>query len=155
MADAGVFFEFLPMGSFDEARVGALGTKAVPISGVETGVDYALVITTPAGLARYVIGDVVRFNLDGAARLTYVGRTKLQLSAFGEHVIEKEITDALMRCAGATAGRSSTSTSPRCLRNRPRKDRGPPRMVGRAQAGNPHDPDRALMAVRARRSCGA
>ncbi|MGA2691200.1 MAG: GH3 auxin-responsive promoter family protein [Opitutaceae bacterium] len=96
MADAGVFFEFLPMGSYNEARVGALGTKAVPISGVETGLDYALVITTPAGFARYVIGDVVRFNSTKPARLTYVGRTKLQLSAFGEHVIEKEITDALM-----------------------------------------------------------
>ncbi|HOY55746.1 MAG TPA: GH3 auxin-responsive promoter family protein, partial [Opitutaceae bacterium] len=41
------------------------------------------------------IGDVVRFISTEPPRLIYVGRTKLQLSAFGEHVIEKELTDAL------------------------------------------------------------
>jgi hypothetical protein len=45
---------------------------------------------------RYVIGDVVRFISTEPPRLIYVGRTKLQLSAFGEHVIEKEVTDALL-----------------------------------------------------------
>lgn len=96
MADAGVFFEFLPMSEFDEAQLSTLASKAVPISGVRAGVDYALVITTPAGLARYIIGDVVRFISTEPPRIAYVGRTKLQLSAFGEHVIEKEITDALI-----------------------------------------------------------
>ena len=62
MANAGIFYEFLPMSEFDEGRLQFLGPKAVPLSGVETGVDYALVLTTPGGLARYVIGDVVRFN---------------------------------------------------------------------------------------------
>jgi hypothetical protein len=96
MADAGIFYEFLPMWEFDEARLPLLGDKAVPIGDVKEGVDYALVMTTPAGFARYVIGDVVRFVSTRPARLNYVGRTKLQLSAFGEHVIEKEITDALL-----------------------------------------------------------
>ena len=96
MANAGIFFEFIPMADFDESRLQMLGAKALPISGVVPGVDYALVLTTPAGLARYVIGDVVRFVSTEPARLTYVGRTKLQLSAFGEHVIEKEITEALL-----------------------------------------------------------
>ena len=96
MVDAGVFYEFLPMSDFDEKRLEHLGAKAVPLSGVATGVDYALVLTAPSGLARYVIGDVVRFNSTEPARLTYVGRTRLQLSAFGVHVIEKEITDALL-----------------------------------------------------------
>jgi len=53
------------------------------------------VMTTPAGFARYVIGDVIRFMSTKPARLAYVGRTRLQLSAFGEHVIEKQVTDAL------------------------------------------------------------
>ena len=53
-------------------------------------------MTTPAGLARYVLGDVVRFVSVAPPRLHYVGRTKLQLNAFGERVIEKEITDALI-----------------------------------------------------------
>ena len=96
MSDVGVFFEFLPMEAFDEKRLDHLGDKAVPVEGVSPGVDYALILSTPGGLARYVIGDVVRFTTAKPARLTYVGRTKLQLSAFGEHVIEKEITDALI-----------------------------------------------------------
>jgi hypothetical protein len=95
MTDVGLFYEFLPMSDFNESRIGELGTKAVPLEGVRAGVDYALLLTTPAGLCRYVIGDVVRFVSTNVPRLVYVGRTKLQLSAFGEHVIEKELTDAL------------------------------------------------------------
>jgi hypothetical protein len=95
MTDAGLYFEFLPMSVFDEGNLDNLGPRAVPIEGVETGVDYALVLTTPAGLCRYIIGDVVRFMSTRPPRLIYVGRTRLQLSAFGEHVIEKELTDTL------------------------------------------------------------
>ena len=93
--DAGVFHEFLPLERFDEARLSELGKHMVPLAEVQCGVDYALVLTTPAGLCRYVIGDVVRFLSTTPPRLIYVGRTRLQLSAFGEHVIEKEVTDAL------------------------------------------------------------
>jgi hypothetical protein len=96
MTDAGIFYEFLPMDSFDELRLKELGGKAVSLEGVRPGVDYALLLTTPGGLCRYVIGDVVRFVTTEPPRLQYVGRTKLQLSAFGEHVIEKELTDALI-----------------------------------------------------------
>jgi hypothetical protein len=96
MTGAGLFFEFLPMADFDEPNLANLGAKAVPLEGVKTGVDYALLLTTPAGLARYVLGDVVRFLSTDVPRLIYVGRTSLQLSAFGEHVIEKELTDALL-----------------------------------------------------------
>ena len=93
MADAGIHYEFLPLTDFDETRLAQLGPRAVPLEEVRPGVDYALVMTTPAGLARYVIGDVVRFVSTEPARLVYAGRTRLQLSAFGEHVIE--LTDAL------------------------------------------------------------
>lgn len=96
MADAGVFFEFLPMSDFDDGRLLAVGSRAVPIEGVRAGVNYALVLTTPSGLARYLVGDVVRFVSTEPPRLIYVGRTKLQLNAFGEHVHEKELTDALV-----------------------------------------------------------
>ncbi|PTY03800.1 hypothetical protein DB347_21470 [Opitutaceae bacterium EW11] len=96
LADAGVFYEFIPLADFDESRLEYLGTKAVPVEGVQAGVDYVLLLTTPAGLCRYVIGDVVRFVSTNPPRLIYVGRTRLQLSAFGEHVIEKELTDALL-----------------------------------------------------------
>ena len=100
MANAGIFYEFIPMAEFDDSRLEHLGPKAVPLAGVRVGIDYALVMTTPAGLARYVIGDIVRFISTEPPRLIYVGRTKLQLSAFGEHVIEKEVTDALLAVCG-------------------------------------------------------
>jgi len=96
IADAGVFYEFLPLADYDEGRLAELGPKAVPLAGVQPGVDYVLLLTTPAGLTRYVIGDVVRFTGTAPHRLIYVGRTRLQLSAFGEHVIEKEVTDSLL-----------------------------------------------------------
>lgn len=94
-ADAGIFYEFLPMTQFDETRLQEGGADVVPLAGVQPNVDYALLMTTPAGLCRYVIGDVVRFISTQPARLIYVGRTRLQLSGFGEHVTEKEVTDAL------------------------------------------------------------
>lgn len=95
MSEAGIFYEFLPFSQFDESRRDQLADAVVPLAEVETGIDYALLLTTPAGLTRYVIGDVVRFVSTTPPRLLYVGRTRLQLSAFGEHVIEKELTDAL------------------------------------------------------------
>jgi len=95
MSRAGLFFEFLPMEAYDESLPAMLRGKAVPLEGVQTGVNYVLILTTPAGLCRYVIGDVVRFVSTEPPRLVYVGRTQLRLSAFGEHVIEKELTDAL------------------------------------------------------------
>lgn len=95
LTDAGIYYEFLPMDRFDDARLGELGPQVVPLAGVRPGVDYALLLTTPGGLCRYVIGDVVRFVSTRPPRLLYVGRTRLQLSAFGEHVIEKDLTDAI------------------------------------------------------------
>jgi hypothetical protein len=86
MADAGVFFEFVPMADFDESRLEQLGGKAVPLADVKPGIDYALLVTTPAGLARHLVGDVVRFISTEPPRLIYVGRTKLRLNGFGEHV---------------------------------------------------------------------
>src|SRR4051812_25719199 len=86
----GLFFEFVPMADFDETRLEQLAAKAVPLAGVKTGVDYAILLTTPGGLARYALGDVVRFTSTEPPRLVYVGRTKLQLNAFGERVAEKD-----------------------------------------------------------------
>jgi hypothetical protein len=96
MAEQGVFFEFLPMAEFEEKRLDQLGTRALPLAAVKTGVDYALVLTSPGGLARYVVGDIVRFISTEPPRLVYVGRTRLRLDAFGERVNEKEVTDALV-----------------------------------------------------------
>lgn len=96
MTDVGLYYEFLPRKEYDESRLASLGEKVVPLEGVQAGVDYVLLLTTPAGLCRYVVGDVVRFTSVEPPRLIYVGRTQLQLSTFGEHVVEKELTDTLI-----------------------------------------------------------
>jgi hypothetical protein len=96
MQDRGIFFEFVPMTEFEEPRIGQLGAKAVPLADVKPEVDYALLITTPGGFSRYLLGDVVRFISTVPPRLIVVGRTRLQLNAFGERVSEKDITDALV-----------------------------------------------------------
>jgi hypothetical protein len=94
--DLGFFFEFLPLAEYDEKRIEQLGERAVPLADVRTGVDYLLLITSPAGLCRYVVGDVIRFTSTEPPRYQCVGRAPLLLNAFGERVIEKEVTDALM-----------------------------------------------------------
>ena len=99
LTGAGVFFEFVPLADFNEERIQSAGTGARRCWETEPGVDYVVLLTTPGGLCRYVIGDVVRFTSSEPPRLVYAGRTRLQLSAFGEHVIEKEVTDALTRAA--------------------------------------------------------
>ncbi|HVS53939.1 MAG TPA: GH3 auxin-responsive promoter family protein [Opitutaceae bacterium] len=96
MADTNLFFEFLPMTDFDPTRLEQLGPRAVPLAGVKAGVDYALLLTSPGGLARYLVGDIVRFTSAEPPRLKYVGRTRLRLDAFGERVNEKDLTDALV-----------------------------------------------------------
>ncbi len=92
----GVYFEFVPLTDFDTCRTEALGPKAVTLENVATGVDYVVLITTPAGLARYVLGDIVRFTSVEPPRLIVVGRTDLRLTTYGERVLEKDVTDALL-----------------------------------------------------------
>lgn len=96
MTDVGIFYEFVPWSDFDETTVATLGPKAVPLEHVRAGIDYVVLLTTPGGLCRYVVEDVVRFVSIEPPRLVYVGRTKLLLNTFGEHVSEKELTDSLV-----------------------------------------------------------
>lgn len=96
MTDTGLFFEFLPLNYYHETHLPRLNQHTVPLEHVTPGVDYVLVLSTPAGLTRYVIGDVVRFVSTDIHRLVYVGRLGLRLNAFGENVSEKDLTDALV-----------------------------------------------------------
>ncbi|HEY4300319.1 MAG TPA: GH3 auxin-responsive promoter family protein [Candidatus Didemnitutus sp.] len=95
-AEGGIFFEFLPMREYRDDLPPYLGRRCVPLAEVKAGVDYALVVTTPAGLVRYLVGDVVRFLSVDPPRLQFVGRTRLHLSTFGEQVSERELTEALL-----------------------------------------------------------
>jgi hypothetical protein len=95
ITNAGIFYEFVPVTEFDPAHPELCGTHAVPLAGVKPGVDYAVLITTPAGLARYVLGDTVRFMSAEPPRLLWVGRTELCLRSFGELVTERDVTDTI------------------------------------------------------------
>ncbi len=90
MLDYGIFYEFIPMDSF-----GTPNQRVVPLWEVQTGVNYAIVITTNAGLWRYQVGDTVRFTSTDPYRLRITGRTKHHINVFGEELIIENTEDAL------------------------------------------------------------
>lgn len=92
MLDYGIFYEFIPMNSF-----GRPDQKIIPLWEVETGVNYAMVITTNAGLWRYQIGDTVRFTSTHPYRIRITGRTKHFINVFGEELIIENAEEALKR----------------------------------------------------------
>ncbi len=96
ITDGGIFFEFVSMADFDANLLDKAGSRAIPLEEVKVGIDYAMLITTPGGLVRYVLGDVVRFVSTEPPRFVYVGGTTLRLNAFGENVTELEATSALV-----------------------------------------------------------
>lgn len=82
----GIFYEFIPFKEMtNDNETDAL--KSVPLEGVKTGVDYAIVITTCGGLWRYMPEDCVRFTSVNPYRIIVSGRTKLYINAFGEELM--------------------------------------------------------------------
>ena len=90
MLDYGIFYEFIPMDEYESRPL-----KAIPLWEVELGVNYAMVITTNAGLWRYNIGDTVRFTSLNPYRIRISGRTKHHINAFGEELIIENAEEAL------------------------------------------------------------
>jgi hypothetical protein len=90
LLDNGIYFEFLPMEAWDQKD-----PKAVPLWEVETGKQYALVISTNAGLWRYTPGDTVMFTSTNPYRIRVTGRTKHFVNAFGEEVVVENTDKAL------------------------------------------------------------
>ncbi|HKM93355.1 MAG TPA: GH3 auxin-responsive promoter family protein [Prolixibacteraceae bacterium] len=82
MLDNGIYYEFIPMDNFLKDD-----KKAIPLSEVELGVNYALVISTNGGLWRYIIGDTIKFTSKFPYKFTISGRTKHFINAFGEELI--------------------------------------------------------------------
>ncbi len=96
--DHGLFYEFVPVDELDSPR-----PTRHWLGDVEVGVNYAIVVSTCAGLWSHIIGDTVRFESTDPPLLTFTGRTKYTLSAFGEHLISEEIEGAIAAAASATA----------------------------------------------------
>ncbi|GAA0572396.1 GH3 auxin-responsive promoter family protein [Craurococcus roseus] len=94
--DRGCFFEFVPVGELDSPAPTRHWAATV-----ETGVDYAVAVTSCAGLWSYLLGDTVRFVDRSPPRLLVTGRTAYGLSAFGEHLTGEEIEAALLGAAAA------------------------------------------------------
>ena len=92
--NAGIYYEFIEAGEFfkPEARRLTLGE-------VKTGIQYALLLTTNAGLWSYSIGDTVKFVSLSPYRIVVTGRIRHFISAFGEHVIGEEVEKALLSAA--------------------------------------------------------
>ncbi|RME01059.1 MAG: hypothetical protein D6816_12835, partial [Bacteroidetes bacterium] len=100
--NSGIFFEFVPSEEIFNENPTRLSLKDV-----EPGVNYALIINSNAGLWGYNLGDTVRFTSTKPYRLLVTGRIKHFISAFGEHVIGKEVEQAML---AATAQQSATVT---------------------------------------------
>ncbi|HMN91157.1 MAG TPA: GH3 auxin-responsive promoter family protein [Saprospiraceae bacterium] len=91
---SGIFFEFVPADEIFQEHPTRLSLREI-----EIGVNYALIINNNAGLWGYNIGDTVQFVSKNPYRIVVSGRIKHFISAFGEHVIGKEVEEALLSVA--------------------------------------------------------
>ncbi|MCP9235379.1 GH3 auxin-responsive promoter family protein [Lewinella sp. JB7] len=91
---SGIFFEFIPA-----EEVFSDAPTRLSLGEVETGRNYAIILSTTAGLWGYNIGDTVEFVSTDPYRIRVTGRIKHYISAFGEHVIGKEVETALRQTA--------------------------------------------------------
>jgi hypothetical protein len=97
MLDYGIFYEFIPVEEMDKEY-----PKAIPLQEVEVGKNYAMVISTNAGLWRYNIGDTVKFTSTFPYRIKISGRTKHFINAFGEEVIIENAEAAITKACEHT-----------------------------------------------------
>lgn len=98
MLDYGIYFEFIPMDSFD----GIHSKTVCSIDEVEAGVNYALVISTNAGLWRYLLGDTIRFTSTLPYRFKITGRTKSFINAVGEELVVENAEQAIAATCNKT-----------------------------------------------------
>lgn len=97
LLDAGIFYEFIKAEDFFSEN-----PRRYTIGEVELGINYVLIISTNAGLWAYNIGDTIQFTSLKPYRIIVSGRIKHYISAFGEHVIGKEVEEALKEAMEAT-----------------------------------------------------
>ncbi len=95
--NSGIFFEFIPLEELQREV-----PDRFPLEAVTTGKDYAIVLSSNAGLWGYNLGDTVRFVSLNPYRIIVSGRITQFISAFGEHVIASEVESALAEACEAT-----------------------------------------------------
>lgn len=106
MLDYGVYYEFIPMSEY-----GTENPRVLTLEQVELNENYALVISTNAGLWRYIIGDTIQFTSKNPYRLKITGRTKHFINAFGEEVIVDNAENALQKACQKTGAIISEYTA--------------------------------------------
>ena len=97
LVDNGIFYEFIKVDNFRKKD-----PKRYTLGQVELGINYVLILSTTAGLWGYNIGDTVKFVSLSPFRIIVTGRIKHYISAFGEHVIGKEVETALEEVCKST-----------------------------------------------------
>ena len=96
LLDYGIFYEFIPADEFyDETPT------RISLKDVKMGVNYVIILNTNAGLWGYNIGDTIEFTSLNPYRIIVSGRIKHFTSAFGEHVIAKEVEHAMKQATEA------------------------------------------------------
>jgi len=105
LLNSGIFYEFIKTDDFFTEN-----PRRYTIGEVEIGVNYVLIISTNAGLWGYNIGDTVQFTSTNPYRVIVSGRIKHYISAFGEHVIGKEVESALKEVMAGTLVRINEFT---------------------------------------------
>ena len=105
LLNSGIFYEFIKADEFFTEK-----PKRYTIGEVEIGVNYALIVSTNAGLWGYNIGDTIQFTSLKPYRVIVSGRIKHYISAFGEHVIGKEVESALQEAMEGSAIRVNEFT---------------------------------------------
>jgi len=93
MLDYGIFYEFIPLSEYNNGK-----RETITLDRIKIGVVYVLIISTNAGLWRYVIGDTIRFTSDNPFRIKIVGRTKSFLNSVGEELMVENTDEALKNC---------------------------------------------------------
>lgn len=97
MLDYGIYYEFLPM-----EDIHAENPKTLGLEQVQLNKNYALIISTNAGLWRYMIGDTIKFTSLSPHRIQITGRTKHFINAFGEELIIDNAEKGLSRACSET-----------------------------------------------------
>ncbi|MEO1013077.1 MAG: GH3 auxin-responsive promoter family protein [Bacteroidota bacterium] len=105
LLDSGIFYEFIRAEEFYTE-----GAQRLTLGDVEIGVNYAMIISTNAGLWAYNLGDTVQFISIRPYKVIVSGRIKHFLSAFGEHVIAKEVEQAMQEALTITDARINEFT---------------------------------------------
>ncbi|HCV80504.1 MAG TPA: hypothetical protein DGQ38_05590, partial [Zunongwangia profunda] len=103
--NSGIFYEFIKAESFFDEN-----PKRLTIAEVELGVNYVMIISTTAGLWAYNVGDTIQFTSLKPYRVMVSGRIKHYISAFGEHVIAKEVEEAMQVASEKTGARINEFT---------------------------------------------